>query len=49
MPDFAVSALSRKRAELAGEIEAAEVRRRELRAISPTLTLRSGCSRPTTR
>jgi hypothetical protein len=32
MTEFAVSALTRKRAELAGEIQAAEVRLRELRA-----------------
>ena len=32
MSEFAVSALARKRAELAGEIQAAEVRLRELRA-----------------
>jgi hypothetical protein len=32
MTDFAISALARKRAELAGEIQAAEVRLRELRA-----------------
>jgi hypothetical protein len=32
MSEFAISALARKRAELAGEIQAAEVRLRELRA-----------------
>ena len=32
MTDFAVSALARKRAALAGRIEAGEVRLRELRA-----------------
>jgi hypothetical protein len=32
MSEFAVSALARKRAELAGEIQATEVRLRELRA-----------------